>query len=289
MVETAAPPVMLKVRKLVLMTRPHSFLLGVALIGLASYLSDIPGQFAYTSIICASLAVVCVIGFSFVINDYKDAQLDAISKPARPIPAGHVSPQEARNFALALAAAALLFSLPLGLGLFAFTLLTLILSAAYSYRFKGVVLLGNFTIAFLNASVIVYGSLVAGQPTRAVYLLSLAVFLYTLASEVLYAVQDREGDLRGGVHTTATILGERKALWLFFGICMALIALVLVPWLMQIAPPYYIAVGVVGVILPLLWVLYRVLPNPDPRVIKEARRVMIIIRYAAPIIAVLLK
>jgi len=142
----------------------------------------------------AMLVVCIVVAFGFVINDFRDVAVDALSKPTRPIPSGRITRRDTATLALALAIVALAIAagLGLGLGLGIYTVCAIGLSSLYSYLLKGIPFLGNATVALLDASIVVFGSFAARGPTRAVIVVATLTFLYILAFEILHNVADLE-------------------------------------------------------------------------------------------------
>jgi geranylgeranylglycerol-phosphate geranylgeranyltransferase len=179
------------------------------------------------------LAAACIFfitAFGFVINDCCDWAVDTIGKPGRPLPSRQVSLRAARVYALALAAAGVACGLLLGglptLVAFAATAL----SAAYSYRLKSTLLLGNASVALLVSAVLVFGALVAGTTTPAVWQAAGITFCYIVAQEALFTLDDEEEDRAAGLHTTATVLGTESAGRLVRALLLLFIAVAPLPW-----------------------------------------------------------
>src|SRR5262249_9644930 len=123
--------------------------------------------------------------------------------------------RSALMLALVFAAVSLSIASALGRTSFAFALTVLAISALYSARLKDTVLIGNAAIALLDASIVVYAALIAGNISRSVWIASILTFLFMFAQEVLYTARDVEGDSAGGVTTISTQYGVRTAVRLF--------------------------------------------------------------------------
>lgn len=165
--------------------------------------------------------VILITAAGNVINDYFDAEIDAINRPERPIPSGAMS----RNAALVwagilfiLGLAACMFTTPLCLGIALFNALLLVVYAA---RLKSTPLLGNIAVAYLSASIFLFGGAFAGWHLL-VQVLPIAVitFLAMLARELLKDAEDIEGDRAGGADTLPIRIGVQKTALLAF-ICAA--------------------------------------------------------------------
>lgn len=182
---------------------------------LGSYLSDQAGPQPETSSLVALLALALVIAFGFVSNDYVDLELDRLTKAERFLPSGRVTLSEARALGLLLVGAVLILSLWLTQPLQILLVANLLLTAAYSLRLKRTALLGNLSIAYLNSSIIVFGALIGVGTNQRVWSVAAVIFIYSLAQEVLYTVDDYAGDRQAGIMTTAIALGPEVALRLF--------------------------------------------------------------------------
>jgi 4-hydroxybenzoate polyprenyltransferase len=220
----------------------------------------------------AGLAIACTVAASNVVNDLHDARLDRLTKPARPLPAGRVSPHEAVLFALALAGIGVVLGLSLGPAMGALTLAILGLGVAYSLVLKGTVLAGNAVIGVLSASTLLYGARATVGGDRIVFLAALLVFLFILAYEILKTVADRDGDVRGGVRTVATRLGRRASIRIFQAAASSFICAVAVIWAVDIVPGRFLVAILPGAALPILWVMRLV--EREPNRVKHAVWVM---------------
>ena len=205
-------------------TRPQIALQAALYMLLGAYL-EIGAQSVASPVVWSGAIIVgLIVAFGFVINDYEDRELDRLSKADRPIPSGLVPPPAARTLALLLAAACLAgsFILPQPLQLIA--VINLGLTALYAVWLKRTVLLGNITIAWLNASVLLFGALAVGLFSTTVMVAAIMSFFYSFAQEVLYTIDDCASDTAGGIVTTAIFFGVEKSLWLYrILLCLAAI------------------------------------------------------------------
>ena len=247
-------------------TRLHNCVLGGAFALVGVYLGSETGSITGQRALQAALVVFLCVAFGNVVNDYRDLDADALSKPHRPIPSGRVSQSLAGGLALALAMGALALALGLGPGSGLFALSTLLLSAGYSYFLKSTPLVGNAVIALLDASVVIYGSMAAGNVTAAAWVASLLFFLHVFAHEVLYTVRDQSGDVLAGIDTTATRLGSKASINVFRALALAfMLCAVGVPWLTGIASDTYLFAIVLCSILPTLLALIFLIGNVTAR------------------------
>jgi len=200
----------------------------------------------------AALVVWLVVLYGFVVNDYFDVEIDRLSKPERPIPAGLTTPQVAVALALALALGAMVWSGTLGLVPAGVALVNLLVCAAYSARLKNTILIGNATMALLDATIVLYGSLALGTPPRSAWLAAGLFLLFFFGYEILKTIDDWEGDARSGLRTVATRLGPRASAALFqaiaAGFCLAALGL----WLAGLASGLFLGAFLLCCGLPTL-------------------------------------
>jgi geranylgeranylglycerol-phosphate geranylgeranyltransferase len=278
------PP--LRLAALLHVLRPHVAAQAAAYTFLGAYLSA-GARFTFTPLTAlAALIVAVVVAFGFVINDYADADIDRLTKPERPIPSGAVSRPRAAALARLLAGLTAVLILFAPILLQAIAILNLALTTAYALALKRTVLIGNATVALLNSSILVFGALAAGGVSGAVWAVAGMSFLYTLAQEVLYTVDDVDGDARAGIVTTAVYFGVEPALRLFRGLIVLALLCAAAPAWFAGARPLYVAALLVCVALP---VILYILPRTwryEPRTVHRACAAVKAVRVAglAPLI-----
>ncbi len=185
------------------------------------------------AIVYALLAVALVSAGGYAINDYFDADIDAIEKPYRPIPSGRVSHGEAYAYALLLMGGGVVAGFFVSLLHGVYALLVAALLYLYPWRMKrGSALAGHFTVAFTGASTILYGGLAVGVccgnllgALQAVSIPFVYALILILAREFVKALEDQRGDAARGAHTIATVYGSRVAR-IASTILLALVALI---------------------------------------------------------------
>jgi len=169
-------------------------------------------QIPVPGVILVFSSVFLITGAGNAINDFFDADIDAINKPARPIPSGRVS----RNTALYLSF--LLFGIGIALSCFINTicfviaLVNSILLIIYARNLKQTALAGNICIGYLTGSTFLFGGALfetAGL-SRTSGLFALAM-LATIAREIAKDIEDIEGDLAMGAVTLPIRVGQKRA------------------------------------------------------------------------------
>ena len=267
-----APPVTLADRILGLaqITRLDSCLMAMLYTLLGVHLAAGPSQILSARALHASFVVLLVVAFGFVVNDYRDVVADGYGKPDRPIPSGRISRTAAGRLAGLLAVCAVVSAWRLGPAMLGIALGTVLLSAVYSYSLKDTLLLGNAAMAGLNATIVLYGALAVGPITAGAWAASVLILLYTFSQEILYAVEDHDGDRRAGLRTTATRLGARAALGLYRACALAFVAAALVPWFLDIGSDRYLYAIATCSVLPTIGVVVMLTIRVDARTIRYA-------------------
>jgi len=182
-----------------------------------------------------------------VVNDYCDAGIDAVNRPERPIPAGTVSLRGALIYAALLFAAGNLLALltnPLCLAIALFNSALLVL---YAVRLKATPFLGNLAVAYLSASIFLFGGAFAGMDGLLATLPVAGVtFLAMTAREVLKDAEDIEGDSAGGARTLPMIVGVDRSVGIAFAFALAAAILSMLPVFRWWGLPYLAAIGLLN-------------------------------------------
>ncbi|WP_321506961.1 geranylgeranylglycerol-phosphate geranylgeranyltransferase [uncultured Methanoregula sp.] len=163
----------------------------------------------------ASLLLVVVVALitaaGNVINDYFDAEIDAVNRSDRPIPSGQVPRTAALWYSLLLFLAGIAVSLlttPLCIGI---AVINSILLIAYAARLKATPLFGNVAVAYLSGSMFLFGGAFAGV-TGLVHMVPVALmtFLAMMVRELLKDAEDVDGDAACGASTLPIRIGIRR-------------------------------------------------------------------------------
>lgn len=204
------------------MTRPytmfHSGLVAIAGAEIAS-----GGHATAWRVALAALVTMCGWEAGLYAGDYYDRDIDALGKPARPLPSGRVSPREAFATMLGLIAAGYVAALALGVANLALAVLTTVLGIAYSRTFKSRALLGNFDRGVLGVCAVFFGALAGGSlVSPPVLALAALVFCHDAATNLVGAVRDVDGDRAAGCPTVPVVYGVARAI--------AIVCLLVIGW-----------------------------------------------------------
>lgn len=148
-------------------------------------------------------------------NDVVDVGADAVNRPDRALPSGHLSRGGARRLTAVLAAACCLAALGLGLPLAVWAVVALVVGLLYSAAVQRVMIAGEVVVAVLFANAVLYGAAASGSLTPHQTLVAVEVFWFVLGREFLKGVPDVAGDRLAGKETLAARWGAPGASRLF--------------------------------------------------------------------------
>jgi len=210
-----------------------------------------------------------------VINDYHDADIDAINRPDRPIPVGDISRRSAFVYAVLLFLGANIIG-------FAFAPLPLIIIAivnsvllwGYASHLKVMPLLGNLAVSYLSASIFLFGGALLGwEGVMANLPVAGASFGVILARELIKDAEDMPGDREQGARTLPILYGLR--ITVLVAAAAAVIGVVTSLLLFFRWGNYYLA-GIVPVDLVILFGAFRALKCTTPDEIKKSKSSLLI-------------
>ena len=165
-----------------------------------------------------------------VVNDYADRDFDphVARTRDRPLARGSVSPREALGLLAVLCVTAFALVLLLNRLTLLFSLVALALALSYPFmkRYTHLPQL-HLGLAFGWAVPMAFTAETGALPPPAAWLLLLAVVLWAVAYDTMYAMVDREDDLRIGVKSTAILFADldRPLIGLFQVLTLGALAL----------------------------------------------------------------
>jgi geranylgeranylglycerol-phosphate geranylgeranyltransferase len=217
---------------------------------LMSILGALTGWVNSTSVYDARLILTCLIPplvliAGNAINDYYDAEIDAINKPYRPIPSGRISKREALNIYIALSFFGI--ALSIFLGFIEFLIVAAFSSSWYTYArwLKRTGVPGNALVSLGVAFTLIFGSLAAGNLTSKVIIFSSVAFTSNLIREFVKAIEDLPGDRAYGVRTIAVRIGVKKTGILIFSLSLVTVVLTILPIIFGLTGILYLSLSAI--------------------------------------------
>ena len=178
-----------------------------------------------------------------VINDYADRDIDAHVKRTtnRPLATGLVTANEAIYLFILLAALAFILVLMTNWLTVGLSLIGAALAAAYPfmkrYTYFPQVILG----AAFSWSVVMAFAAESGQLPKEMWLIYIAVTVWTVAYDTFYAMVDRDDDIRIGVKSTAILFGDFDRIITAFLQLFVVFVLMLIGYKFELGGIYYLS------------------------------------------------
>ena len=187
------------------------------------------------------LTVLTFMGAGNAMNDIKDAAIDKIAHPARPLPSGRITEDEAKRFVVVLwliSVASMLYGAstlhaqnadwwPLTTIYLIAVVLMLTYDLGPETKTKGLV--GNISISLMVAAVIGYGAATIGSINGLVFWVAMVVFFTNLAREVIKDCQDMLAD-EGERETLPMKIGVENARMAAYVMIMAGLVCLYIPY-----------------------------------------------------------
>ncbi|QFI39394.1 4-hydroxybenzoate octaprenyltransferase [Moritella marina ATCC 15381] len=194
------------------------------------------------------LGVILMRAAGCVINDFADRHVDGHVKRTenRPMAAGRISSRAALSFFFALTLLAFLLVLTMNTLTIMLSFVAVGLAACYPfmkrYTHLPQVVLG---MAFGWAIPMGFAAQLDTVPSYA-WLLFVANILWTVAYDTLYAMVDRDDDLKIGIKSTAILFAEKDKLIVGLLQLSSLLCLGLLGWFLVLPSVYFIGLTIVA-------------------------------------------
>jgi 4-hydroxybenzoate polyprenyltransferase len=199
-------------------------------------------------IICSGVVLMRAAGC--VINDYADRDFDQHVERTklRPIAAGKVSPKEAIILFIVLCLTAFMLVLQLNLMTIILSFIAAFLAASYPFMKRYTHLPQAYLgIAFGFAVPMAFSAQTNTIPMVA-WVMYLAVMIWALVYDTMYAMVDKEDDLKIGVKSTAILFGDKDR-EIMAGLQLIIIGLLIyIGMLQNLGSFYYIGVVIAFVL-----------------------------------------
>ena len=212
---------------------------------------SVPGLPEIDILIIFILGVVCMRSAGCVINDYADREIDGqVARTCkRPIPLGKVTEKEALIVFVVLLLFAGLLVLQLNPLSQYLSFGALVLATIYPFTKRFIYLPQAFLgIAFAWAIPMAWAAQTAEVPPVS-WLLFIIVILWVMAYDTLYAMVDREDDLRIGVKSSAILFGDTDRLMIGLLQLATGLGLVLLGGQTAMGWPYYLGLVIAAVLM----------------------------------------
>lgn len=193
-----------------------------------------------------TLGVVIMRSAGCVINDFADRKVDGKVKRTeqRPLVSGLMTPDQAIMLFGFLIGAAMALAINLSWLTIQYAVIALILATSYPFMKRYTHLPQVVLGAAFSWGMIMAFAEIQGQVPTVAWLLFLANLLWTVAYDTMYAMVDRDDDLKIGVKSTAILFGRFDIRIIGFLQLMVLAILLTIGELMAYGWPYQLSLVV---------------------------------------------
>ncbi|WP_286240593.1 4-hydroxybenzoate octaprenyltransferase [Neptuniibacter halophilus] len=180
-----------------------------------------------------------------VINDFADRKIDGHVKrtAGRPLPSGEVTAREALVLFSGLMLLAFILVLFTNLNTVLLSFAALLLAACYPFMKRYTHLPQLVLGAAFGWAIPMAFSAVGGDVPAIAWLIYCAKLLWTIAYDTMYAMVDRDDDLRIGVKSTAVLFGDADKVIIGLLQITTLLALILVGIQVGLGLAYYLGLA----------------------------------------------
>ncbi len=241
--------------------RPVNVLIGALSIGLGAWVTGTLSPAKNVLLACLSGGIIT--GAANAINDYFDIAIDRVNKPQRPLPSGKVTPSGAMAWSLFLFAVGIAVSFLIGRAAAVIAVTASVFLFLYSWQFKRLPLVGNFTVSFISALAFVYGGVSVGRFTASLIPGAFA-FLFHFGREILKDIEDISGDQADHARTFPICCGVNAARILITAIFFLLILATIFPYFLKIYNWFYFLLVIFGVDFYLMYVVWALWKSTEP-------------------------
>jgi geranylgeranylglycerol-phosphate geranylgeranyltransferase len=172
----------------------------------------------------------------YILNDWKDVEIDKINVPERAIPSGRVSKNTALILAIVFMAVGDIIIWFTNLESILIIMIGSVLIASYSLWFKKMGFIGNVTVGILTGFTLLVGGASVGHIELAIFPALLA-FSLNVGREIMKGIDDYEGDKAEDAKTLAVRWGREKAA--VIGVLFLSITVIMSPFPYFIHSSYY--------------------------------------------------
>ncbi|MFX0015144.1 MAG: geranylgeranylglycerol-phosphate geranylgeranyltransferase [Promethearchaeota archaeon] len=224
----------MNIKGLFLISRPlNSFLSGFAVvIGAIAAVSAPLTSKQFLGIVVGYLATSLIAIGGYAINDVFDIEIDKINTPHRPLPAGLMTLEEAKAYAIILFIIGVIMPVVINIQASIIACVGGVLLYLYAAYFKRSGFLGNVMIGLLTAIPFIFGAFLT-ESFETMIFPTLFAFLIIVGREVIKDIEDVHGDQLKDVQSIALKYGVKSARNFGFLILILLIIVTPIPIILK--------------------------------------------------------
>ena len=262
------------IRKLlshIILLRPLNVLISGISVVIASKIIQIDNN---SLVLTLSVIVMLFTSGANILNDFIDYKIDLINRPYRPIPSGNVKQPVAFYMALFFFIVGCLLCMKLNeiakaIGIF----IAMPIMVLYTTYLKRLPLIGNFAVAFtIGLSFVFCGA--AFNSFSSMIVPMILCFLLSFVRELIKDIADIEGDKALGLKTFPIYYGIEKSKNFVLMTCFISGLVFIVPYVIGIYNEWYLFFLIVGVEIPLGFIVFSMVKNPGITSAKKAAKLL---------------
>ena len=262
------------IRKLlshIILLRPLNVLISGISVVIASKIIQIDNN---SLVLTLSVIVMLFTSGANILNDFIDYKIDLINRPYRPIPSGNVKQSVAFYMALFFFIVGCLLCMKLNenaktIGVF----IAMPIMVLYTTYLKRLPLIGNLAVAFtIGLSFVFCGA--AFNSFSPMIVPMILCFLLSFLRELIKDIADIEGDKALGLKTFPIYYGIEKSKIFVLMISFISGLVFIVPYVIGIYNEWYLFFLIVGVEIPLGFIVFLMLKNPGITSAKKAAKLL---------------
>ena len=198
----------------------------------------------------AIIAAFLICGAGDAINDWFDRSIDKINAPHRPIPSGRVTSQSTLAYFIVLSVVGITLAWFVSTAFLAIAVFNWLVAAVYPWKAKKIPIVKNVFVAYLAASSFLAAGFISGLtiPPTLIFLVTIS-FIVTLGREIVKDIEDIKGDLKAGVKTLPTLIGEKPAKVIAYILLAIACVALLLPLYFQLFSFYYLAGAISAIVV----------------------------------------
>ena len=230
--------------------RPLNVVIAGIAVFIGAFLAN--GFLPLTNITLAIISAAIICAGGNILNDYFDVDIDRINKPARPIPSGKITKQQAFTIAIIFLSIGIVIPFFIAKEAVILACTVVVLLVLYNAVLKrNAGFIGNIVVSLVAAFTIVYGGIATGRLHRT-FFPAIFAFLIHLGREITKDIEDISGDKKAKTRSIAITLGVKKSYVIGFIPILILIIITPFPYLFHIYNRFYLSIVIIFVDLPLL-------------------------------------
>jgi geranylgeranylglycerol-phosphate geranylgeranyltransferase len=263
-----------QLRAYLTLARPINVLITMGAVGLGGWMA---GLRSFDGLLAgAMLAAGLVCAGANAHNDYIDRNLDKLAHPARPLPAGILSPTAAIIFWLVACASAFAIGQWLTASMAALVSAAMILLWWYNRYGKSIPLLGNVVVGLCGGLAVILGAAAGGDARIGLIPAAFALVIH-VARELVKDTEDLSGDRIVGIRTFPAVFGIRATQILTASLLLLVTVGLAAPWMWAGYSTTYLVTAAVFAGIPCLYVGVTFLRNAEQN---QAHRLSQILKAA---------